>query len=126
LVSVVLFTASEHFHKVELLLNKDTASAFESFETLHELLLFGGSLLRRVACWWVLLRWVLLWGILLGWVLLGWVLLGRILLGRVLLGRIALLRRVLLWGIASLLLGIGTLLELDLDSLWLLHYWKVR
>jgi hypothetical protein len=123
IVGVVLFTTREHFHKVELLLDEDTASFSKSVETLLCLLFRGG--LRRVASWWVsiLLWWVASWWVLLGWVLLWGILLWGILLGWVLLGRV-LLRR-----ITTLLRRIASrAAELDLDSglLSWLHYWKLR
>jgi len=120
LVGVVLVTTSEGFSKIELLLDEDTISGVESFETLLGLLDWGDLISTWwEACWGISSGGIASWGISLWGILLGRVLLGRILLGRILLRRI-LLGRVLL-GWVSLLLGIAT--ELDLDSLGLrLHY----
>jgi len=115
-----LVTTSEGFSKIELLLDEDTVSGVESFETLLGLLDWGDLIgTWWEACWGISSGGIASWGISLWGILLGRVLLGRILLGRILLRRI-LLGRVLL-GWVSLLLGIAT--ELDLDSLGLrLHY----
>jgi len=109
-----LVTTSEGFSKIELLLDEDTISGFESFITLLWLLDWRSLLLRGISCW------VSCWGILgriLRWVLRR-ILLRRILLRRILLRRV-LLRRVLLGRVLLRWVLLRITAELDLDSLGL-------